>query len=192
MITQLNEKTIMVYTLPNCPNCEKVKALLNEMYVSFGVISMEIPEVVADLRYNGCFEVVAPIIQLDDKYYTYDEFIAGKSKEENEMAMGDGSNVGCNKTTITDDYKRIMKDIFDVKEQRGKMYRKEPKDIVPIETLEHLAYLKSVRGMECLDLGKKIDEYTDLVNYAVFVLERLYKERERLNPNCNKGMKGSI
>ena len=73
-----------------------------------------------------------------------------------------------------------MKDIFEVKEQRGLMYRREPKDIVPIETLEHLAYLKAVRGMESLNLDKKIDEYTDLANYAVFVLERLYKSRDAL------------
>jgi hypothetical protein len=83
------------------------------------------------------------------------------------------------RTTITDMYKKIMEDIFKVKEQRGLMYKREPKDIVPIETLEHLAYLKAVRGMESLNLDKKIDEYTDLVNYSVFVLERLYKEKEK-------------
>jgi hypothetical protein len=149
------------------------------MGVSFGVRSMDTPNAIADLRYNGCFEVIAPIIQVGDEYYTYDEFTG--QKEEKEMA--ESSGVGAPKTTIprttiTDMYKRIMNDIFNVKEQRGQMYRREPKDIVPIETLEHLVYLKSVRGMEALDLDKKIDEYTDAVNYCVFVLERLYKERD--------------
>jgi hypothetical protein len=91
------------------------------------------------------------------------------------------------RTTITDAYKKIMDDIFKVKEQRGLMYKQEPKDIVPIETLEHLVYLKSVRGMQSLNLDKKIDEYTDAVNYAVFVLERLYKEKDALARTAIKG-----
>jgi len=70
-------------------------------------------------------------------------------------------------------YKQIVEMVAAVKEQRGKMYRTEPKDIVPIEILEAVALLKAYRGYEGIDIDKKIDEYTDLMNYSAFVIERL-------------------
>ena len=172
--------TLTLYTLPNCPRCDEVGEILTALGYFYILKSMDNPDTLADMRFEGFFGIEAPVVKLNDAYYTYEDVLRWKTNAETkgdvkEMAMSEGSPIV--KTTITDEYKRIMKDIFEVKEQRGKMYRKEPKDIVPIETLEHLAYLKAVRGMESLNLDKKIDEYTDLVNYAVFVLERLYKER---------------
>jgi hypothetical protein len=70
-------------------------------------------------------------------------------------------------------YKQIVEMVAAVKEQRGKMYRTEPKDIVPIEILEAVALLKAYRGYEGIDIDKKIDEYTDLMNYSAFIIERL-------------------
>lgn len=70
-------------------------------------------------------------------------------------------------------YKQIVEMVAAVKEQRGKMYRTEPKDIVPIEVLEAVALLKAYRGYEGIDIDKKIDEYTDLMNYSAFLIERL-------------------
>jgi len=80
--------------------------------------------------------------------------------------------------TGEENYERILKDATEIKHQRGKMYRQEPKDVVPIEILEAVAYLKAVRGYEGLSIEKKIDEYTDLINYCVFIIERLERERD--------------
>ena len=79
-------------------------------------------------------------------------------------------------------YKQIVEMVAAVKEQRGKMYRTEPKDIVPIEILEAVALLKAYRGYEGIDIDKKIDEYTDLMNYSAFIIERLQdKKRSETN-----------
>lgn len=75
-------------------------------------------------------------------------------------------------------YKEIIARAAEVKEQRGAMYRNEPKDIVPIEVLEAVALLKAFRGYESLSIEKKIDDYTDLVNYCAFIVERLENERK--------------
>ena len=80
---------------------------------------------------------------------------------------------------MTDRYKEIVNQVAAVKEQRGKMYRTEPKDIVPIEVLEAVALLKAYRGYEGIDIDKKIDEYTDLMNYSAFIIERLQDKKRR-------------
>jgi hypothetical protein len=74
---------------------------------------------------------------------------------------------------MIDKYKEIISRAVEVKEQRGTLYRTEPKDIVPIEVLEAVALLKAFRGYEGLSIEKKIDEYTDLLNYSAFIIERL-------------------
>ena len=74
-------------------------------------------------------------------------------------------------------YERIIGDVTAIKEQRGKMYSTEPKDIVPTEVLESVAYLKAVRGYEGLSIEKKLDEYRDLINYCVFIIDRLEQQQ---------------
>jgi hypothetical protein len=140
---------------------------------------------VADIARRQIIEEVFAILK-SNGFSTSSMWLRNKLKEKKYMPMLMPMLDDCecsgvrSDSTITDLYRKIMEDISEVKEQRGRMYRREPKDIVPIETLEHLAYLKAVRGMESVDLDKKIDEYKDLINYAVFVLERLYKERTAL------------
>jgi hypothetical protein len=75
-------------------------------------------------------------------------------------------------------YKKIVEEVAAIKEQRGKMYRTEPKDIVPIEILEAVALLKAYRGLEGIDIDKKIDEYRDLMNYSAFIIERLEDKKQ--------------
>lgn len=81
-----------------------------------------------------------------------------------------------------DRYKEIVERVAAVKEQRGKMYRAEPKDIVPIEILEAVALLKAYRGYEGVSIEKKIDEYTDLMNYSAFIIERLENKLKGILP----------
>jgi hypothetical protein len=82
-------------------------------------------------------------------------------------------------------YDEIIARAAQVKKQRGSMYRVEPKDVVPIEVLEAVALLKAYRGYEGLSIEKKIDEYTDLMNYSAFIIERLERRLERQLAECN-------
>jgi hypothetical protein len=76
----------------------------------------------------------------------------------------------------TDNYKDILLRIAAIKEERGEMYRHEPKDLAPVEALEGMVLYKAYRAFESLSIEKKIDEYRDLANYAIFVLEQLEQE----------------
>jgi len=84
---------------------------------------------------------------------------------------------------MIDKYKEIISRAIEVKEQRGTLYRTEPKDIVPIEVLEAVALLKAFRGYEGLSIEKKIDEYTDLLNYSAFIIERLQDLKSSIRHN---------
>lgn len=77
-------------------------------------------------------------------------------------------------------YDEILKDIAKIKEQRGSMYRVESKDIVPLEFLEAAVVLKAYRGYYGNNTEKKIDEYRDLINYGIFVIERLQKDAAKV------------
>lgn len=72
-------------------------------------------------------------------------------------------------------YESVIAEVAKIKEQRGSMYRVEPKDIVPIEFLEAMTVLKAYRGYYGNNVEKKIDEYRDLINYSVFIIDRLQK-----------------
>ena len=76
-------------------------------------------------------------------------------------------------------YEKILEDVLAIKVERGELYRVEPKDVVPIEVLEAVILLKAYRGYEGISTEKKIDEYRDTINYAIFVIERLEKEMEK-------------
>ena len=86
-------------------------------------------------------------------------------------------------------YKEILARVTQVKEQRGAMYRNEPRKTVPLEILEAVALLKAYRGYESLNTEKKIDEYTDLINYACFIYRSGDKRGHGKTPLFMAGMK---
>lgn len=64
---------VKVYTTSVCPRCKMLKRFLSEKGVEFTEESLEQPETVAELRINGVFVMEAPVLQVDDTYYTPEE-----------------------------------------------------------------------------------------------------------------------
>ena len=64
---------MIIYCLENCPNCDALKKLATALSYEYEVKHMDDPEVLTDLRFNGCFEVMAPIMQINERYYPYEE-----------------------------------------------------------------------------------------------------------------------
>lgn len=54
---------IIVYTMENCPNCDKLKATLKELGVDYKEQDLETKEAIIELRCNGCFPNEAPVLQ---------------------------------------------------------------------------------------------------------------------------------
>lgn len=66
---------VTLYTLPECERCEEIKKILEESGVIPVIRSMNDPEAVTELRFNGCFEIEAPVIRILDVYFNYEEFM---------------------------------------------------------------------------------------------------------------------
>ncbi len=72
---------IIVYTRPNCKGCEDLKALLRWSEAVFEERHLLDPSLLAELRCLGKVfnppDLVAPVLQVDDHFYLYDEIDDG-------------------------------------------------------------------------------------------------------------------
>jgi glutaredoxin len=62
---------IIVYSLPNCPNCEHLKEVLKTTGYDFEERPMDSAESITDMRIEGCFAMEAPVLKVNDKYFEY-------------------------------------------------------------------------------------------------------------------------
>ena len=54
---------VIVYTMENCPNCDRLKATLKELGIDFKEQDLETKEAIIELRYHACFPNEAPVLQ---------------------------------------------------------------------------------------------------------------------------------
>jgi glutaredoxin len=59
----------IVYTLEVCPNCEKLKAALEEAGIEFEERDMQTRDSLVDLRCRACFAQEAPVLMTEDRVY---------------------------------------------------------------------------------------------------------------------------
>ncbi|MFA5395365.1 MAG: glutaredoxin domain-containing protein [Methanogenium sp.] len=78
---------ITVYTAAMCLSCQQLKALLKEMGVHFKELNMQELEGLTELRYYGCFEFQAPILQVGNRFFNYKELFTGDLKENVEKFL---------------------------------------------------------------------------------------------------------
>jgi glutaredoxin len=67
-----------VYSTELCPKCHLLKAALGTAGISFENQDMSTPEALTELRINGVFTLSAPVLQVDDKFYTVEELFSGE------------------------------------------------------------------------------------------------------------------
>jgi hypothetical protein len=72
---------VIVYTLEDCPNCQKLKLDLHIAGYEFEEKDMSSAESITDLRLGGCFEIAAPVLEVEGKFYNYDQLKGGKFTE---------------------------------------------------------------------------------------------------------------
>ncbi|PKL59096.1 MAG: NrdH-redoxin [Methanomicrobiales archaeon HGW-Methanomicrobiales-4] len=54
---------IIIYTMENCPNCNKLKATLEGLDIEYEEKDLETKEAIIDLRVLGCFPQEAPVLR---------------------------------------------------------------------------------------------------------------------------------
>ncbi|MEA1905802.1 MAG: glutaredoxin domain-containing protein [Euryarchaeota archaeon] len=64
---------IIVYTTETCPKCKKLKEYLKSAAVEYGEADMSTPESLTELRVNGVFTTMAPVLQVGETFLTLDE-----------------------------------------------------------------------------------------------------------------------
>jgi hypothetical protein len=72
-----------------------------------------------------------------------------------------------------DPYLEVLREVVAIKNERGTLYRKEPKDESPLESLEGVLMYKATRAFYTTDDKKKRDELIDIINYAAFIVMRM-------------------
>ena len=60
---------IKIYTTPTCPNCVMTKQILTDRYISFHEIDMRTPASMAELAFNNCFWITAPILEIQGNFH---------------------------------------------------------------------------------------------------------------------------
>jgi glutaredoxin len=66
-----------VYSTNSCPKCEQLKMALSKTKVQFDVLDMATPKALTELRVNGVFTLAAPVLQVEDRFYTVDDLFDG-------------------------------------------------------------------------------------------------------------------
>lgn len=64
---------ISVYSTKMCPNCKMLKQLLGQENIQYKDIDMATPIGLTELRMNDIFTMSAPVLQVDNKFYTTKE-----------------------------------------------------------------------------------------------------------------------
>jgi len=70
---------LTVYSTATCPRCEQLKAALKKAGLHFENQDMSTPEALTELRVNGVFTLMAPVLQAGDSFYTVEELFKGEA-----------------------------------------------------------------------------------------------------------------
>jgi glutaredoxin len=68
---------IIVYTTSACPKCKKLKSYLKSAAIEYTEADMSMPAALTELRANGVFTMMAPVLQVGDSFLTLEEMFDG-------------------------------------------------------------------------------------------------------------------
>lgn len=66
---------ITVYSKEDCPKCDMLKVLLREENIEHKIVRIDTPEALTELRMKNVFTMSAPVLQMDDKFYTISDMV---------------------------------------------------------------------------------------------------------------------
>lgn len=69
----MTDKNVIVYTLEDCPSCDAVKAAFTDNGITFQTQDMGNIDVMTDLLYQDVTATTAPVVKINDKFFTDQE-----------------------------------------------------------------------------------------------------------------------
>ncbi len=76
-IMGMNKMKVQVYTTDLCPNCKRLKKALESQKKAYKEVKMATSEALTELNMNGVFTMAAPVLQVEDTFYTYEKLFKG-------------------------------------------------------------------------------------------------------------------
>ncbi len=67
-----------IYSTNSCPKCKQHKKALAKAGISFENLDMTTPEALTELRISGVFTLSAPVLQVEEKFYTVEDLFQGE------------------------------------------------------------------------------------------------------------------
>ena len=67
-----------IYSTNSCPKCKQLKKALAKAGISFENLDMTTPEALTELRISGVFTLSAPVLQVEEKFYTVEDLFQGE------------------------------------------------------------------------------------------------------------------
>jgi glutaredoxin len=77
---------VNVYTLKVCPNCKVLKQALTEHGIKFEEHDLESPESKTKMLMHNVFTAIAPVLEVNGTYITYDTIFSGDAVNMNMIA----------------------------------------------------------------------------------------------------------
>jgi glutaredoxin len=76
---------VNVYSTKVCPKCKRLKTFLTSNGIAFESLNMQEAENLAELRFRQVFTNNAPVLQVEDRFFTVEEIFKGTELLENKV-----------------------------------------------------------------------------------------------------------
>jgi len=76
---------VNVYSTEVCPKCNKLKKFFKAKGIAFESLDMQEAENLAELRFNQVFTNNAPVLQVEDRFFTVEEIFKGTELLESKV-----------------------------------------------------------------------------------------------------------
>ncbi|MBE0524453.1 MAG: NrdH-redoxin [Methanosarcinales archaeon] len=68
---------ITIYSTKVCPNCQILKKILSDSGIAYNEMDMSTPAALTELTMNSVFTMSAPVLQIQNRFYTTKELFNG-------------------------------------------------------------------------------------------------------------------
>jgi glutaredoxin len=76
---------VNIYSTKVCPKCKRLKAFFISKGIAFESLDMQEAANLAELRFNQIFTNNAPVLQVDDCFYTVEQIFKGTELIKNKV-----------------------------------------------------------------------------------------------------------
>lgn len=76
---------IQLYSTNNCPNCRVLKQILENKKIEYKEVDMATPAALTELRMNGVFTMSAPVLQVDNRFFTTKEMFSRDGIDQSKL-----------------------------------------------------------------------------------------------------------